>query len=86
MPIKLNLIYAYFSVKLSVTHPEWSWYWSTSVGSQIAIPKEWKVQNIVKETLMNSSVSKQLTDEIDFSIANMTIMHAYNDSSVLTIR
>ena len=56
--------------------------WDPKLLSQ----KEWKVQNIIKETLMNSSVSKQLTNEIDFSIADMTIIHACNDSSVLIMR
>ena len=81
MPIKLNLIYACFSVKLSVTHPGQP-VWDPKLLSQ----KEWKVQNIIKETLMNSSVSKQLTNEIEFSIADMTIIHACNDSSVLIMR
>ena len=70
---------------------QWHIHGSLGTGQPMWDPKllsqkEWKVQNIIKETLMNSSVLIQLTNEIDFSIANMTIIHAYNYSSMLTIR
>lgn len=78
MPILVSSCQLHIQSGLGTGQPVWD--------PKLLSQKEWKVQNIVKETLMNSSVSKQLTDEIDFSIANMTIMHAYNDSSVLTIR